>query len=134
MTVTRRAPYGEHLMEALAKVMNYEGEYAVYVGSLISKTHNEWVDGAVALQKSKYPKMKLIADKIETNDDQQIAYAKTKELLRAHPNVKGFEGRASTDVAGIGLAIEEAGLPLTRVSVQQSGSDDLKRAENTDGM
>jgi simple sugar transport system substrate-binding protein len=102
--------YGEHLMEALAKMMNYEGEYAVYVGSLTSKTHNEWVDGAVALQKSKYPKMKLIADKIETNDDQQIAYAKTKELLRAHPNVKGFEGSASTDVAGIGLAIEEAGL------------------------
>jgi simple sugar transport system substrate-binding protein len=102
--------YGEHLMEALAKLMNYEGEYAVYVGSLTSKTHNEWVDGAVALQKSKYPKMKLIADKIETNDDQQVAYAKTKELLRAHPNVKGFEGSASTDVAGIGLAVEEAGL------------------------
>ena len=102
--------YGEHLMEALAKMMNYEGEYAVYVGSLTSKTHNEWVDAAVALQKSKYPKMKLVADKIETNDDQQVAYAKTKELLRAHPNVKGFEGSASTDVAGIGLAVEEAGL------------------------
>lgn len=102
--------YGEHLMEALAKLMNYEGEYAVYVGSLTSKTHNEWVDGAVGLQKAKYPKMKLIADKIETSDDQQVAYAKTKELLRAHPNVKGFEGSASTDVAGIGLAIEEAGL------------------------
>ncbi len=102
--------YGEHLMEALAKLMNYEGEYAVYVGSLTSKTHNEWVDAAVALQKSKYPKMKLVADKIETNDDQQVAYAKTKELLRAHPNVKGFEGSASTDVAGIGLAVEEAGM------------------------
>jgi simple sugar transport system substrate-binding protein len=102
--------YGEHLMEALAKLMDYEGEYAVYVGSLTSKTHNEWVDSAVALQKSKYPKMKLIADKIETNDNQQVAYAKTKQLLRAHPNVKGFEGSASTDVAGIGLAIEEAGL------------------------
>ena len=102
--------YGEHLMEALAKMMNYEGEYAVYVGSLTSKTHNEWVDAAVALQQSKYPKMKLVADKIETNDDQQVAYAKTKELLRAHPNVKGFEGSASTDVAGIGLAVEEAGL------------------------
>jgi simple sugar transport system substrate-binding protein len=102
--------YGEHLMEALAKLMNGEGEYAVYVGSLTSKTHNEWVDAAIALQKSKFPKMKLIADKIETNDDQQVAYAKTKELLRAHPNVKGFEGSASTDVAGIGLAVEEAGL------------------------
>src|SRR5215469_1821132 len=30
--------YGEHLMEALAKMMNYEGGYAVYVGSLTSKS------------------------------------------------------------------------------------------------
>jgi simple sugar transport system substrate-binding protein len=30
--------------------------------------------------------------------------------LRAFPNVKGLQGSASTDVAGIGLAIEERGL------------------------
>ena len=33
-----------------------------------------------------------------------------KEVLRAYPNIKGFQGSASTDVAGIGRAIEEAGL------------------------
>jgi simple sugar transport system substrate-binding protein len=102
--------YGEHLMEALAKLMNYEGEYVVYVGSKTSRTHNEWVDAAVALQKRKYSKMKLIEDKIETRDDPQIAYSKTKELLGAHPNIKGFQGSGSTDVAGIGRAVEEARL------------------------
>jgi len=102
--------FGEHLMENLAQRMNYEGEYAVFVGSLTSKTHNEWADGAIALQKKKYPKMKLVVDKIETNDDQQVSYAKAKELLRAHPTIKGFQGSASTDAPGIGLAVEEAGL------------------------
>jgi simple sugar transport system substrate-binding protein len=102
--------YGAHLMDHLAKMMNEEGEYAVFVGSLTSKTHNEWVDGAIARQKEKYPKMTLVADKQETYDDAQKAYEKAKELLKAHPNLKGFEGSASTDVAGIGQAIEEAGL------------------------
>jgi simple sugar transport system substrate-binding protein len=102
--------FGEHIMENLAQRMNYEGEYAVFVGSLTSKTHNEWADGAIALQRKKYPKMKLVVDKIETNDDQQVSYAKAKELLRAHPTIKGFQGSASTDAPGIGLAVEEAGL------------------------
>jgi simple sugar transport system substrate-binding protein len=102
--------YGEHLMDALAKGMGEEGEYALFVGGLTSKSHNEWVDAALALQKEKYPNMKQVGDKQETKDDQQIAYQKAKEILAAYPNIKGFQGSASTDVAGIGLALEEAGL------------------------
>ena len=104
------AAYGAHFMDALAKLMNEEGEYAVMVGSLTSKTHNEWVDAAIARQKEKYPKMKLVGDKIETNDDQQTAYAKTRELLKAYPNLKGLQGSSAVDVAGAGLAIEEMGI------------------------
>lgn len=102
--------YGAHLMDHLAKQMGEEGEYAVFVGSLSSKTHNEWVDGAIARQLEAYPNMKLVGDKNETFDDSKNAYEKTKELLKAYPNLKGFQGSASTDVAGIGQAIEEAGL------------------------
>jgi len=102
--------YGRHQMDLLADCMHGEGQYAVFVGSLTSKTHNEWVDGAIAEQKAKFPKMELVGDRNETYDDQQQAYAKTQELLRKFPNVKGFKGSASTDVAGIGLAIEERGL------------------------
>jgi simple sugar transport system substrate-binding protein len=102
--------YGEHLMDALAKGMHEEGEYAVFVGHLTAKTHNTWVDAAIALQKKKYPKMTLVADKQESLEDQQVAYSKTKELLRAHPNLKGIQGSAGTDVAGAALAVEEAGL------------------------
>jgi simple sugar transport system substrate-binding protein len=104
------AAFGEHLMDNLAKAMGEEGEYAVFVGHLTAKTHNQWVDAAIARQKAKYPKMKLVADKQESLEDQQVAYTKTKELLQAHPNLKGIEGSASTDVAGAALAVEDAGL------------------------
>jgi len=102
--------FGANLMENLATCMGGEGEYAVFVGSLTSQTHNQWVDGAIAYQKANYPNMTLVGDKNETFDDQQQAYAKAQEVLRAFPNVKGMQGSASTDVAGIGLAIEERGL------------------------
>jgi simple sugar transport system substrate-binding protein len=108
--------FGAHLMDHLAKFMGEEGEYAVFVGSLTSKTHNEWADGGIARQKEAYPNMKQVVDKQETFDDSQKAYEKAKEILKAHPNIKGFQGSASTDVAGIGQAVEEAGL-VGKVSV-----------------
>ncbi len=97
-------------MQGLAECMGEEGEYTVFVGSLTSKTHNEWVDGAIAYQKENYPNMTLVGDKNETYDDQQQAYQKAQEILRTYPDIKGMQGSASTDVAGIGLAIEERGL------------------------
>lgn len=104
------AAYGVHFMDALARLMDERGEYVVMVGSLTSKTHNEWVDAAIEHQKAHYPEMKWVGQKIETNDDQQTAYARTRELFKAFPNLKGFIGSSAVDVAGAGLAIEEMGL------------------------
>lgn len=104
------ADYGARIMDALAECMDYEGEYAVFVGSLTSQTHNEWVDAAIARQLAEYPNMTMVGSKNESDDDQQRAYARAQELLRTFPNLKGFQGSASTDVAGIGLAVEERGL------------------------
>ena len=102
--------FGANLMDRMAACMGEEGEYAVFVGSLGSQTHNQWVDGAIARQQEAYPNMTLVGDKNETADDQQQAYAKAQEVLRAYPDIKGMQGSASTDVAGIGLAVEERGL------------------------
>ena len=102
--------YGAGLMDRLAAAMGEEGEYAVFVGSLGSKTHNEWVDGGINRQMEAYPNMTMVGDKNESFDDSEIAYQKAKEILAAYPDIKGFQGSASTDVAGIGRAVEEAGL------------------------
>jgi simple sugar transport system substrate-binding protein len=128
--------YGAHLMDQLAKRMGSTGEYAIFVGSLTAKTHNEWADAAIARQKKMYPNMKLATDKIESNEDQTVAYEKTKELLKKYPNLKGIQGSAATDPAGAGLAVEELGLQnkvsvvgtsLVSVSSKylQSGATDL---------
>ncbi|MDR6102230.1 simple sugar transport system substrate-binding protein [Agrobacterium larrymoorei] len=104
------AAYGRHLMEEMAKRMNYEGQYAVFVGSLTQTTHNAWVDAAIALQKEKYPKMELVGTKNESHDDVAKAYQITKDLLKTYPKLKGIQGSDALDVVGAGQAVEEAGL------------------------
>lgn len=102
--------YGRHMMDVMAEDMNYEGEYACFVGHLTSTTHNEWVDGEIAQQKEKYPKMKLVTDRIEDRENQQIDYEKALELLKTYPNIKGIMGSSMCGVPGFALAIEEKGL------------------------
>jgi simple sugar transport system substrate-binding protein len=104
------AEYGRHLMDHLARYMGEKGEYATFVGSLTSKSHNEWVDAAVAHQEEKYPGMVNAAVKIEDYDDQNLAYQKTKELITTYPNLTGILGSAMSTVPGAALAVEERGL------------------------
>lgn len=123
------ADYGRHLMDNLAKCMNEEGKYAVFVGSLTSTSHNEWVDAAVEYQKEQYPNMEMVGSKNETGDDVAKAYQITKELLKTYPDLKGFQGSAATDVVGIGQAVEEAGLQdstcVVGTSITSYASDGL---------
>jgi simple sugar transport system substrate-binding protein len=102
--------YGAHLMDHLAGLVGQKGQYAVFVGSLTSKSHNEWIDGAIERQRKEYPQMELVTERIEEYDNQNLAYEKTKELLKAYPDLRGIQGSASTTAAGAGLAVEEKGL------------------------
>jgi simple sugar transport system substrate-binding protein len=112
--------YGAHLMDHLAHYTGGQGQYAVFVGSLTSKSHNEWIDGAIARQKEKYRQMELVTERIEEYDNQNTAYEKTKELIKAYPELRGIQGSASTTAAGAGLAVEEKGLQ-NRLAVVGSG-------------
>ena len=102
--------YGAHIMDSMAKCMGGSGKYVAFVGHLTAQSHMEWVKGAFDEAKSKYPNVQRIGGPIEAVEDANVAYQKTKELLSKYPDIKGFEGSAATDVAGIGRAIKEAGL------------------------
>ena len=54
--------------------------------------------------------MNLFTDIIESEDTQETAYQKVKEVLTTNPDLAGFQGGAMQDVAGAAMAVEEAGL------------------------
>jgi simple sugar transport system substrate-binding protein len=102
--------YGAFLMDNLAEAMGEEGEYMTAVGSLTTKSHMQWEEGAYKRQLEKYPNMKAVARQLETNDDLKTASEKLRETLKAYPNLKGFQGSSGNDAAGAALAVEEMGL------------------------
>lgn len=102
--------YGANVMKHLAANMGGKGKYICTVGSLTSKSHNEWIDGAVAYQKANFPEMSEAAPRLETYDDAATDYAKLKEALVAFPDLKGICGAPDPTSVGAGLAIEERGL------------------------
>jgi simple sugar transport system substrate-binding protein len=105
------AGLGGFMMDQLAAQMGEEGEYITMVGSMTSESHNNWCDAGVARQEEAYPNMTLVADKRVTSDlDAEVAYQKTKELLKKYPNLKGILGASSFDAPGAARAIEELGL------------------------
>jgi simple sugar transport system substrate-binding protein len=101
--------YGAQIMDNLAECMGGKGEYVSFVGGLTAKTHMDWVSGALDQQKAEYPDLTRVEDPIESKEDENVAYDRAKEVLAKHPDIKGFQGSAGTDVAGIARAVQEAG-------------------------
>jgi len=103
------AAYGAHMMDNLATFMNGRGTYVAFVGHAKAQSHVEWIQGASERAKV-YPGIQRIGDAIESYEDASVAYEQTKRLLATFPDIKGFMGTGSTDAAGIGRAVQEAGL------------------------
>ena len=102
--------YGARLNDRLAACMGQQGKWTTLLGSLGSQSQVQWAHGGVDNAKKKYPKMQLVDPDNESLNDAEKAYGKAKEILRKHPDIKGFQGSSSLDVLGIGRAVEEAGL------------------------
>ena len=102
--------YGANLMQVLGKAMGGEGKYIATVGSLTSKSQNEWIDGGVEYQKKNFPKMKEVTNRIETYDDANQDYNKLKEVITTYPDLKGVLGGPMPTSAGAGRLINERGL------------------------
>jgi simple sugar transport system substrate-binding protein len=103
------AVFGAHLMDNLGTCMGGSGTYVAFVGHRSAQSHREWVKGAAARAKARFPGIRRIGRPIESREDAEVAYRKARALLAAHPDLEGFEGSSAVDVAGIGRAIREAG-------------------------
>jgi simple sugar transport system substrate-binding protein len=101
--------YGAQIMENLGECTGGTGEYVQFVGRLTNGSHSEWVAGAYEKQQADFPDMVRVEDPIESEENEEVAYNKAKELLAKYPDIKGFQGSAGTDVVGIARAVEEAG-------------------------
>jgi simple sugar transport system substrate-binding protein len=99
--------YGAKLMEVLGKAMGGRGKYVATVGSLASRSQNEWIDGGVEYQKAQFPQMQQVSERLETGDDADTDYIKLKQTLAAHPDLRGILGGPMPTSAAAGRLIGE---------------------------
>jgi simple sugar transport system substrate-binding protein len=102
--------YGAKLMDELGKRAGGEGKYVCTVGSLTSQSHMEWMDGAIAHQRQHFPKMQEAVRRVESYDDAEVAYNRLREVLTAHPDLRGILGAPMPASAGAGRLIAERGM------------------------
>lgn len=105
--------FGAHLMDNLATCMGGSGRYVSFVGHRSAQSHMEWVRGASAAAKARYPDIQGIGRPVESLENAKVAYRNARALLAQHPDIEGFQGSSAVDVAGIGRAIREAGRQRT---------------------
>jgi simple sugar transport system substrate-binding protein len=99
--------FGEVQMEKLAAEMGGKGEYIAFVGTLTTPLHNIWCDAAIALQKKKYPDMKLVTDRFPGADEIDTAQKTTLDAIKAYPNLGGIIAFGSNGPIGAGNALKQ---------------------------
>ncbi|MBT2725832.1 autoinducer 2 ABC transporter substrate-binding protein [Bacillus sp. ISL-75] len=103
--------YGRHIAKSLIEKMGTDkGEIAILTGGLSAANLNSWIDGAKKELEENYPGIKLVSDKIATDEKQPVAYQKTLDLIKSYPNLKGIMAFSTIAPIGAAQAIQEKGL------------------------
>ncbi len=102
--------FGQLYGENLAKAMGGKGQYCGFVASLTMTSHMTWYKAAIDYITENYPDMELIsAEPFVDENDFQVAYDKTVELLKTYPDLKGIFD-CSIHGAGICQVLVDKGL------------------------
>ncbi|TBW35508.1 autoinducer 2 ABC transporter substrate-binding protein [Siculibacillus lacustris] len=94
------------VFQKLADATGGKGKFALVVGSLTVPLHNEWADIGLAFLKAKYPDLKPVADRYPVGESLDDSYKTSQEILRAHPDLKGFVAFGSQGPIGFARALE----------------------------
>ncbi len=98
---------GETLMDAAARAMNNEGEFAIITASLTAGNMIEWQKYIEARRKEKYPNIKMAV--LEACDDKQdTAKEKVAAILNAYPKVKLIMAICTPAVPGAAEAVRQS--------------------------
>jgi simple sugar transport system substrate-binding protein len=99
--------FGEAYGKRLVAALGGKGEYAVFVGSLTVPLHNAWADAANAYIKANAPDMTLVGERYGVAENVDQSRSTALDLMRAHPDLKGFLAFGSQGPIGAARAVAE---------------------------
>ncbi len=97
------------IVDSMVKDIGGSGDIAIVTSSLTAPGQNAWIaEIKKYIADSKIPLN--IVTILPSEEDQQLAFNKTGEIVKAYPNVKGIIGLSSVAGPGVADAISRAGL------------------------
>jgi len=100
---------GDALVDTMVKDLggSPSGKVAVVTATLTAANQNEWIKDIKARLR-KYPKLELVAVK-PCNEDQNVAFQVTQDLIKTYPDLKGVFGISSVSFPGAAEAVKQSG-------------------------
>ena len=96
---------GNAVLDSLADQMGKSGEWAIDSCGPAAQNLNGWI--AIEKQRAaKYPGMKFVGV-VYSGEDQAKAVSDSRDLITAHPNLKGIIGQCTTSGPGAAQAVTE---------------------------
>src|SRR6478609_6071967 len=112
-------------IDSLVAEIGPEAEFAIVTSSLTAAGQNAWIAEIKKYIATAYPKLKLVTI-LPAEEDQQLAFKVTGEILKAYPNVKGIIGLSSVAFPAAADAITQANLIGKIAVVGQSTPNQMK--------
>jgi rhamnose transport system substrate-binding protein len=99
---------GTAIMDALAEAMGEKGTYAIVSCGQTAANLNAWIEVEKKVNAEKYPEMELV-DVVYAGEDEPRAVSMAKDLINAHPDLKGLIGQCTSSAPAVAKAVREAG-------------------------
>ncbi|GIV83166.1 MAG: rhamnose ABC transporter substrate-binding protein [Candidatus Roseilinea sp.] len=99
---------GQALIEDMVSQVGEDAEVAIVTSSLTAPNQNRWIEEMKKYASSKYPKLNIVTI-LPSEEDQQLAFKATQDIMKTYPNVKGVFGLSSVAFPGAADAVKQAG-------------------------
>jgi rhamnose transport system substrate-binding protein len=100
--------FGHTLVEVMAEQIGGAGEVAIVTGSLTAANQNAWMEHMREAVAESYPDLEIVTVK-PSEEDQQLAFQVTQDLLKAYPALEGIFGITTVAAPGAAEAVRQAG-------------------------
>jgi ABC-type sugar transport system substrate-binding protein len=99
---------GYALVDVMGEAIGGEGKTVIITGSATSPNQNAWMEAMHRRLAERYPKITLL-ETLVSDEDQGKAAQLSRDVLAAHPDLKGIWGITSMALPGAAKAVRDAG-------------------------
>jgi rhamnose transport system substrate-binding protein len=97
------------LIDDMASQVGEQADIAIVTSSMTAAGQNAWIAEIKKYIPQAHPKINIVTI-VPAEEDQQLAFKRTGEILKAYPSVKGIIGLSSVAFPGAADAITQANL------------------------